>query len=95
MKGLSKKEEEEIKENLSQEKSINREVTILWDGSSFSIKLPKDFVEYFGINEKNRLEKSLLFKIKESSTGVETTLKVVPRTKKRKIRKNVKTTNKK
>ena len=93
MKVLSKKEEGEIKELLNREKSIEKEATILWDGSSFSVKLPKEIADAFNINEKNRIEKSILFKLKESTNGIETSFTIVPRTKKRKLRKNDKKTS--
>lgn len=89
MKELSKKEEEEVKQIFKKTEDIEKESTLSWDGGNLVVKIPQEICDFLGINEQNRFEKSILWKIKENTDGtIEKTFDVIKRIKKRKIRKN-------
>ncbi len=84
---LNKKEVEEIKSLVDQKEVIEREVALLWDGSNIMVKFPKEISKFLGLNEKNRMNKSLLLRIKENPDGgIDKSFEIIQRIKKRKIR---------
>ena len=93
---LTKEEKKEVVETIKKQEVLEKESIISWDGTgTFSLKIPKEMIEYFGINEKNRFEKSVLFRIEENPDGtIKKTFDIIKRVKKRREY-DKKTTNKK
>ena len=93
------KDPRDVQKEINRFEEIEKEAILSWDGNNFLIRIPNEIIDYLGIKKEDRFKKSLLFKLKEEKDGtVKKTFDIIPRTKKRKIRKkNVrkKTFNKK
>ncbi len=87
---LSKEEKKEVKSFIRPEEIIEGETALAWDGKNIMIRIPRDVANYFGIHEKNRFEKMILFRVREHPDGtIEKTFDIIKREKpKRKIKKN-------
>ena len=66
MKELTKKEEEKLLRSLKEGESIEKEVSISWDGINLFLRLPKEIATFLGVNKDNRFERNMKFIVKES-----------------------------
>lgn len=79
---LKKKEVEFLAEGIEEQKEeIVGVSAISWDGRNLIVRIPKEIADYLQLNETNRFQKNLQFKIEaDLNDAVKKTFDVIERT---------------